>query len=798
MPASFLRIRFTAFIILAAIFTTSASTPFITFERCQPGNENHLSDPQRNEVEAWERRACDAENAVYAQFESKLSMFHQAAQELWTFTNSGDWDGYRAKWLSILPMMRELRDTVEKNRQAHDLLSLINLYSVDLKLFFQDKGLGVASNLDEAAARIDATLGGEHAGAAAFAGITLATQSAERGVWFVRGLAQAAKEKVRQAKKSEDIAKRARWRDHVTGGSMAGYKEGFSTRFGLFRAVVEWTVLATLFAVLVAFRTRRPKMIVKMPIITLVVSTPLWVLHIFFPFVPGWLQFIVAVVAGMWLWGRSERWPAPWSWVFNTTPVAIPLTTHGSARWGTTHEMVTAGHLVAPGKPAGFALARAAAPRNLDPRFRYVGHVITVAPTGAGKGIGQVIPNLLEYPGSALVLDVKGENAAITAHARRALGHQVYVVDPFGVTQGATHAINLLDRIDPASPECVSESAILADALVIMEARASDGVHFDESAKTLLQGLMLHVAQLPQSTQRHLGELRRLLTADEETFFNVLAEMSLDPAAAYGLPARAAHTLLGMGDRERGSVLSTARRHTAFLDDPRLAAALTHSDFDMANIKRELMTVYLVMPANKIGTHARFIRAFIGSVVAAITSSTQPPPYRVAFFLDEFAQLGYMKQIEDAVSLLRSYGLSFWVFIQDLSQLKAVYPRWQTFLANSAKVFFGVDDHDTAKYVSDTLGKGTIEYETENMGRNRGMNLGGSNVGWNQGSSTGTSQQLTGRELLTPDEVMRLGSERSLVLVKGEYPYLLTRLNYLSDPEYVGLAAANPYHASAA
>ena len=153
-----------------------------------------------------------------------------------------------------------------------------------------------------------------------------------------------------------------------------------------------------------------------------------------------------------------------------------------------------------------------------------------------------------------------------------------------------------------------------------------------------------------------------------------------------------------------------------------------------------------------------------------------------------------MKQIEDAVSLMRGYGLAFWVFIQDLSQLKGVYPKWQTFLANSAKSFFGTDDYDTAKYISDSLGKATIEFETENTGRNSGTGVSGGGGSLNRGKSSGSSQQFAGRELLTPDEVMRLGPEKPIVLVKGEYPYLLDRLNYLADPEYAGRFDANPYH----
>uniref|UniRef100_UPI001ABC964C type IV secretory system conjugative DNA transfer family protein n=2 Tax=Pseudomonadota TaxID=1224 RepID=UPI001ABC964C len=471
-----------------------------------------------------------------------------------------------------------------------------------------------------------------------------------------------------------------------------------------------------------------------------------------------------------------------------------PLGSHGSARWGTVDEIRQGGHLVAPGKPGGFALGRVPdALAGMDARFRFVGHVVTVAPTGSGKGIGAVIPNLLDYPGSALVLDVKGENAAVTARARRALGQAVYSVDPFAVNGDGGAAFNVLDRLDVWNPDCVSESAILADALVIAESKG-DAVHFDESAKNFLQGLMLHVAGLDDAERRNLGELRRLLTAGESEFFDVLGAMAADDTAAFGIPARAANTLMGMADKERGSVLSTARRNTAFLDDPRVSAALSRSDFDLSEIKATAMTVYLVMPANRIGPNARFLRLFISSVIAAITSSNVQPAHRVAFLLDEFGQLGYMKQIEDAVSLLRGYGLAFWVFIQDLSQLKGTYPKWQTFLANSAKSFFGTDDYDTAKYISDSLGKATIEFETENTGKNSGSGLSGGGGSMNRGKSTGTSQQFTGRELLTPDEVMRLGPEHPIVLVRGERPYLLDRLNYLADAEYAGRFDANPYH----
>jgi type IV secretory pathway TraG/TraD family ATPase VirD4 len=91
-------------------------------------------------------------------------------------------------------------------------------------------------------------------------------------------------------------------------------------------------------------------------------------------------------------------------------------------------------------------------------------------------------------------------------------------------------------------------------------------------------------------------------------------------------------------------------------------------------------------------------------------------------------------------------------FVQDLSQLKAVYPRWQSFLANTSQQFFGTADYDTARYISDALGQRTIRFETESRSQHSAWRLKPGTV------SAATGEQIQGRSLLTPDEVMRLGA----------------------------------------
>ena len=279
---------------------------------------------------------------------------------------------------------------------------------------------------------------------------------------------------------------------------------------------------------------------------------------------------------------------------------------------------------------------------------------------------------------------------------------------------GKTASVNPLSRIDIDSPECVSDSASLADSLVIRS--GGEESHWDDTAASFLQGLLLYVAALPES-ERHLGTLRQVLTQPENSLTALLKELSLDEETAHGMIARCANVFLGKADRERSGVLSTAQRHTAFLDDPRVVATLKSSDLDFQKLKTEVQTVFLVMPPDKLKAYSRYSRLVLGMALKAMTKTQGLPEHPVVFLLDEFAQLGHFAPAEEALSILRGYGGCLWIMVQDLSQLQAVYPRWRSFLANTVLQAFGTQDFDTAKYLSDALGMQTVEFWTESTGK---------------------------------------------------------------------------------
>ena len=219
---------------------------------------------------------------------------------------------------------------------------------------------------------------------------------------------------------------------------------------------------------------------------------------------------------------------------------------HGSARWGTAKIAAQSNRLAkTDAPPDGLVLGRMKdkTPSGMNSRFRIkredLKHVLTCAPTGAGKGIGCAIPNLLEYPGSVFCLDVKGENFAVTARRRGDLG-QVFAIDPFGVTGKESASVNPLAWFDVDSPECVSDSASLAESLVIKS--GADETHWDDTAASFIQGLLLYIAALPKS-ERHLGTLRQVLTQPEASLTALLKELSLDEDTAHGMIGRCGYIM---------------------------------------------------------------------------------------------------------------------------------------------------------------------------------------------------------------------------------------------------------------
>lgn len=459
---------------------------------------------------------------------------------------------------------------------------------------------------------------------------------------------------------------------------------------------------------------------------------------------------------------------------------APPSTSHGSAHWGSGEVL----H-----RDAGLLLGRQG-PTSL--RHLGEGHVLTVAPTRSGKGVSCVIPNLLDHPGSVLVTDPKGENYAVTARWRKEMGQDVFPFDPFGIASGehGSATCNPLDLIDATSQEAVDDARMLADMIVLPDGREGEHIFWNEEARGILTGLILHVAANAPPENRTLTHVRTLLTLAPAQFAELLKDMQAS-SAADGLVARAAARILQKAEKERSGVISTAQSHTHFLDSPRMAVALGSSSVDLSVLKREAASLYLILPTDRIDAYARWLRLMIACALLGIARTRGQPTERVLFLLDEFAHLGRMHPVQRDIGLAGGFGVSFWLVVQDLSQLRSTYGEtWPTFLANvDVLQAFGTNDWDTAEYLSKMTGDSTIHVESENQ--SRGVSR-GRHAQRQVGAALSTSEK--GRRLLLADEVRRLPRDMQLLFAKGSAPLLVNRLNYLRDVEFAGRFDSNPLY----
>jgi type IV secretion system protein VirD4 len=313
---------------------------------------------------------------------------------------------------------------------------------------------------------------------------------------------------------------------------------------------------------------------------------------------------------------------------FRRKPTTV--TTLGSARWSTLEEVRQAGML---GASTGLVLGRLASPESTRSRGRSVGpdewvrlahatHVSIFAPTGAGKSVSLAIPFLLTCGESAAITDLKGELFLKTAaHRRRAFGHRVVVLDPYGVVTTKGDVLNPLDFILRDSRHAIDDINDLAAALVVRppEEREPHWSDMAESVIAAVSGVVvaygdaaagsrsLHAVRDILSNPRRLAMATQLMT-ESDCFSGMLRPMG--------------GALLNLAEKERASVISSALRHLRFLGTPAVAAVTggmgsPASTFDPSLLRTTPMSVYLVLPPDRATAQAGLLRMFISTLMRA-------------------------------------------------------------------------------------------------------------------------------------------------------------------------------------
>jgi type IV secretion system protein VirD4 len=362
----------------------------------------------------------------------------------------------------------------------------------------------------------------------------------------------------------------------------------------------------------------------------------------------------------------------------------------------------------------------------------------------------------------------------------------VFILDPFEVSGHAGAAFNPLALMSAESLDLAEDAATLADALVLDSGDAKDS-HWNDEAKALISGIIMYVAASEKPEARNLDRVRQYLTLPPETFKEFLQEMA-GSTAAHGLIARTGGRFLGKTGVEFAGVISTAQRHTQFLDSPRIARALSRSDFSFVDLVAGVASVFVVLPPDRLETYNRWLRLMINAGLRDLARAPQRPARPILFLLDEFAALGRLDEVRRGMGLMAGYGVQLWPIFQDFSQLTAIYGKSaETFFANAEVVqAFNVQDLETAKKLSEFMGDKTISYTTttQNSGESSQGGFGGK-ISTNTGEGVATHFQA--RRLMKPEEILTLMDGIELLFVKNYRPFQAGKIRYFERPEFAGL-----------
>ena len=441
------------------------------------------------------------------------------------------------------------------------------------------------------------------------------------------------------------------------------------------------------------------------------------------------------------------------------------------------------------------------------------GHIVTVAPTGSGKGRDVLIPALLDESmkeQSCLVVDPKGQLAAVTGpHAARS-GKRVILMNPFSIWPdcigpGAERfkgienvetlcdfngSYNPLATLDPASDAFVPDAEAFGQAIVYQELKTD---HWIESARDLVTGLILYAAVHGEKMDKNLSWVRSTICNRPKLFEIAQLFFGDNPA----LPDNDANEFIGQklgrfgepeakDNKEIGSIISTAVTQTSFIGNRAISRNLAAGSFLFHQLRERPTILYLILPGRRLKTCSRWFRLIVGAALNELMDEQKTRGLSCLLLLDEFAQLGPMKAIEDAFGIARDYALTLWPVLQDLNQLQRDYEKsWETMLANAGAVqFFRPQDNTTAEYISKRtadiiVGRPKKSLNEDDMGR----------------LSTSYSVDWKDKKYLEPWEVREIGTNEFLLFAAGvNGVHRGARRAYWETPEFEGKFSPDPYH----
>lgn len=466
--------------------------------------------------------------------------------------------------------------------------------------------------------------------------------------------------------------------------------------------------------------------------------------------------------------------------------------------------------------------------------LRYGGYqfVMLAAPTRSGKGVGIVIPNCLTYTGSLVVLDIKLENFDITAgYRQQTLGQEIYLFAPFDAN-GRTHRWNPISYISEDPSNRMGDIDAIANALY-NNPNAKDPF-WDNMAKDMFRACCLAVIETPEELKPHtLGQIIREASAGIDNLkflLNARVKMAPDkdgklvedrsagPQAAeekkeepvrrrvIGASApkegqdkgkdegkdtrpyyysdacrRAIKRMTDMPEQTFGSVKSSFQSPLLAFENPRVDAATSANDFDIRDVRKKKMTIYLGITPDKLAEAAVIVNLFFDQLLSQNTKvlPKQDPEhlkYQCLMILDEFTAIGKVNMIAKSISYQAGYNMRVLTIIQNKSQLEDVYGKSGavTLMSNHALMIMYAPSpvvQSDAKEYSEMLGDTTVKSTSKSRS-------------YSKQSSHSDSISDQKRALMLPQEIKEIGRWREIVSLENCKPIFCDKIKYFEDPDF--------------
>lgn len=436
---------------------------------------------------------------------------------------------------------------------------------------------------------------------------------------------------------------------------------------------------------------------------------------------------------------------------------------HGTARWATRADLKAADLL----RPTGAVVG--GWPSLFGTRtLRHDGpeHVLAFAPTRSGKGVGLVLPTLLSWPDSALVLDIKGENWRLTSGYRASVGQRILKFDP--TAKEGSIRFNPLAEIRLGTDHEIADAQNIAAMVIDPEGKGLRDFWMKSGFAWLTAGI-LHVLYKVRADENRAASLRDVsmaLSAPGDGIERMLEAMIACDHRFEGLSRDAVNRLVHataqeMKDRappERSGVHSSALTELALYRDPIIAANIATSDFRLNDLMNgdAPASLYLIVPPSDIDRLRPLLRVmlnlFMRRLMQNVGADGKPAyKHRLLVLLDEFTAIGKLEIFDRSLGFMGGYGLKAYLIVQDLGQITGTYGRENGIVGNChVQIAYAPNDIATAKVLSEKCGVSTVVQVHRDRSR-KALQL--------MGNVTDRVQEVS-RPLLTADECMRLKGAR--------------------------------------